>query len=61
LRKKLEQKFNIKNIDSLTFDEIEKEIQDKLDLKELFAMINKAKYSNIITDYSKILEKIKEI
>ena len=61
LRLKLKEKFNLKNIDSLTFDEIEKQIWNKLDLSELFAMINKAKYSNIITDYSKILDKIKEI
>jgi len=61
LRQKLEQKFNLENINSLTFEEIWKEIWDKLDLTELFAMINKAKYSNIITNYSKILDKIKEI
>ncbi len=61
LRQKLKQKYNINNINSLTFSELEKEIPNKLDLTELFAMINKAKYSNIITDFSKILEKIKEI
>jgi len=61
LRQKLEQKFNLENINSLTFEEIGEKIWDKLNLSELFVMINKAKYSNIITDYSKILEKIKEI
>ena len=61
LRQKLKEKFNLENINSLTFEEIWKEIWDKLDLTELFAMINKAKYSNIITNYSKILDKIKEI
>jgi len=61
LREKLKQKFNIKNIDSLTFEEIQENIWNKMDLKDLLDMLNKAKYSNIITDNSKILEKIKEI
>ena len=57
----MKQKYNIDHVESLTFWELEDELKDKLDLKELFAMINKAKYSNIITDYSKILEQIKNI
>jgi hypothetical protein len=61
LRKKIAKKFKIKNIDSLTFEEIQKQVWDKLELNEIFDMINKAKYSNIITDYSKILEFIKNI
>jgi len=61
LREKLKQKFDIKNIDSLTFEEIQENIWNKMDLKDLLDMLNKAKYSNIITDNSKILEKIKEI
>jgi hypothetical protein len=61
LRQVLANKYNIKNIDSLTFEEIQTKIWDKLDLKEIFDMINKAKYSNIITDYSKILEYIQKI
>jgi len=61
LREKLKQKFNIKNIDSLTFEEIQENIWNKMDLKDLLDMLNKAKYSNIITDNSTILEKIKEI
>jgi hypothetical protein len=60
-RQKLKQEYFIKNIDSLTFEEIQKQIWDKLDLKKIFDMINKAKYSNIITDYSKILEFIQKI
>ncbi len=61
LRKKIEKKYNIKNIFWKTFEEILSEIRENKDLENLINMINKAKYSNLILDNEKILEKIKEI
>jgi len=61
LRNKLELKFNIKNINSKTYDELLKEIWENKWLEELIKLINNAKYSNNIWNNNKILELLKEI
>ncbi len=61
LRNKLELKFNIKNINSKTYDELLKEIWKNKWLENLIKLINNAKYSNNIWNNNKILEILKEI
>jgi hypothetical protein len=61
LRNKLELKFNIKNINSKTYDELLKEIWENKWLENLIKLINNAKYSNNIWNNNKILELLKEI
>jgi len=61
LRNKLELKFNIKNINSKTYDELLKEIWENKWLENLIKLINNAKYSNNIWNNNKILEILKEI
>ncbi len=61
-RQKLQNTYNIKNIDSLTFEEIKEFIdKDKIgDFEEIISNLNKIKYSNIIWDKTKVIELIKE-
>jgi len=61
LRNKLELKFNIRNINSKTYDELLKEIWENKWLENLIKLINNAKYSNNIWNNNKILELLKEI
>lgn len=61
LRKKLQNKFDLKNIENLTFQEIQTLLWKKEDLKDLFDLINKWKYWDTINNNSEILEKIKNI
>ena len=64
---KLAKKYKIDNIKSKTFSEILDEISlplkggDLEGFSEIVNLINKAKYSNIITNNEKILEKVKKI
>jgi hypothetical protein len=58
---KLENKFNIKNINNKTLEEIWNEIWDDSNLKNIIKLINKSQYSNYISDNNKILELIKNI
>jgi len=62
-KQKIAEKYKISSIENKTFDEIITEIWDQVDPKivDLEHMINKAKYSNIILDNTKILEIVKEI
>lgn len=61
LRKKLQNKFDLKNIENLTFQEIQTLLWKKEDLKDLFDLINKWKYWDTINNNSEILEKIRNI
>ena len=69
-KEKLAKKYNIDNIKSKTFSEILDEISLPLKggdawkaegVSEIVNLINKAKYSNIITNNEKILEEVKKI
>lgn len=60
-REKVSQEFKIKDIESLTLSEILDKTWKKDNIKQIVDILNKAKYSNIIEDKSKILELVKEI
>lgn len=58
LKQKLKIKYNIPSIFNKSFGEIEGYVEDN-NIKELLKIVNKAKYSNIIWDKTKILNKVK--
>lgn len=60
LKQKLEEKYNIENSSSKSFEEIIVLIDDEK-VSQLITTINKAKYSNIKLDNKKVLEKITQI
>ena len=61
-KQKLSEKYNIKNIENKTFDEILNELDDKNeDIENIILILNKAKYSKIIWDNNKLLNLIKNI
>lgn len=61
-KQKLQEKYKIQKVENKTFDEILSEIkEDKDKIQNIVSIINKAKYSDIIWDNSKILNLIKEI
>lgn len=60
-REKIKNKFNIKNIETKTLEEISKNIEKNEKIDTLIELINKAKYSNYIWNNEKILELVKEL
>jgi hypothetical protein len=61
-KQKLYKKYNIKNIENKTFDEILNEMDDKNeDIEKIILILNKAKYSKIIWDNNILLNLIKNI
>ena len=60
-REKIKNKFNIKNIETKTLEEISKNIGKNEKIDTIIELINKAKYSNYIWKNEKILELVKEI
>lgn len=59
---KLYKKYNIKNIENKTFDEILDESNDKNeDIEKIILLLNKAKYSKLIWDNNTLLSLIKNI
>jgi hypothetical protein len=61
LKEKIYNKYKIENIENKSFEEILEKIPSDENLEELINLLNKAKYSNIITDNKKILDLIKKI
>jgi len=59
-KEKLSNKFNIENIENLTFDEIFVTIWKDSNIEKIIKKINKAKYSNIDENNEEILELIKD-
>ncbi len=63
-RQKIYKEFHIKDIDSLTYNEILEKINDndkKEKIKEIIDLLMKIKYSNIILDKNKVLDLIKNM
>lgn len=61
LRDKLRHKYNIKDIENKTYEEIMETIKDKEDLKIIIDKLIKAKYSNLVNDNSSLINLIKNL
>lgn len=65
IRQKISKKYNLKGINKLTYNEIlqslDQNLSDKFILENIFDMISKIKYSNILISKSQLLELVKKI
>ncbi len=65
IRQKISKKYNLKGINKLTYSEIlqslDSDLSDRQILENIFDMINKIKYSNILISKSQLLELVKKI
>jgi len=59
-RKKVENKYHLKNIDTLTYEEILEKTNDET-INQIIDLLRKIKYWNLILDKTKVLELVKKI